>query len=322
MPSFILSAKVINKTDRYRGALVGVLAGDAFLAPYETWSSHAVKMDLDKRGGLVPFDYTDPWNRNGVFPMGRPTDDSDHTAALAESLIVNRDINEEDLFNRLRNVTFGYVSPLWEGKAVGAGKTTRDALRPLTYQESQARSTEGAFPSNGSLMRSAPLALYFGTFENFDNSVVTRMSRVTHVHKLAIDCCLAYVATLVNLLEGHDAQYSIKSHLGYSLADGICVNAAEIPRDPEQWPGSGAADLTLHIALWALINAADFRDGLTKVALIGGDTDTYGAVAGGLLGAKFGLEGIPSEWRQVLKGQGKMIEYADALYAIAHPPHD
>ena len=40
---------MITKRDRYRGALVGVLAGDALLAPYETWTADAVKADVEKR---------------------------------------------------------------------------------------------------------------------------------------------------------------------------------------------------------------------------------------------------------------------------------
>ena len=319
----VLSQKeivMITKRERYRGAMVGVLAGDALLAPYETWTAEKVKEDLEKRGGLVSFDYPDPWNRGGIFPKGKPTDDSDQTAALAESLIACRGLNEEDLFNRLRNVTFGHVSPLWGGKAVGAGKTTRDALRPLTYAESQARVRDpSAYPSNGSLMRSAPLALFYGTFDNIEPDVVERASKVTHEHEFSIDCCCAYVATLANLSEGHDAEYAIKSHIGFSLSDHVSVHAGNtMPADPGQWPGRGHVGLTLQIAYWALIHASDFRDGLTKVAMIGGDTDTYGAVAGGLLGAKFGLEGIPQEWRDVLIGYEKMISLADQLYDIAH----
>ena len=119
-------------------------------------------------------------------------------------------------------------------------------------------------------------------------------------------------------LEGLDVDHSIRSHVGFCLADGVCMHAATKPRDPEEWPGRGAALLTLHVGLWALTHAANFREGLTMVAEIGGDTDTYGAVAGGLLGARFGIEGIPSEWREVLMGHDVMVSLADQLYDLAH----
>jgi ADP-ribosyl-[dinitrogen reductase] hydrolase len=309
---------MISKIERYRGALVGVLAGDALLAPYETWSAAKVAEDLEKRGGLVPFEYTDPWSKDGRFPPGRPTDDSDQTAALAESLIAHKKLDEEDLFNRLRRIVFEKKSPLWDQPAYGAGGTTRKMLRPLTWAESRAIPTDGDFPSNGSLMRAAPLGLYFGSFDRFDSTLVERMSSVTHRHELALDCCCAYVATLANLLEAHDPEYSIRSHVGFSLADGVSMNAESVPRDPEEWPGRGAAALTLHIAYWSLLTTRDFREGLTKIAALGGDTDTYGAVAGGLLGAYYGIEGIPQEWRDALIGRERMESWADRLFEIAH----
>ncbi len=309
----------ISKLERYRGALVGELAGDALLAPYETWSGERVQEDLKKRGGLVPFDYPNPWREGGaIMPMGRPTDDSDQTAALAESLIANRGLNEEDLFCRLRKIVYEHVSPLWEGRATGAGKTTREALSFGTFAESQKRDTSGAYPSNGSLMRSAPMALYFGSKDRCDEDLVFRASRVTHEHELSCDCTSAYTYILIDLMHDRNPAETVQNYLPFFILEGVMLHPKDMPRDPGKWPERGHAGHTLHVAMWSLIHATDFRDGLTKVAMIGGDTDTYGAVAGGLLGAKFGIDGIPSEWRKVLKGHDKMIEYADALYAMAH----
>lgn len=310
---------MIDKRDRYRGALVGVLAGDALLAPYETWNSDAIEADMEKRGGLVPFDYPDPWGRrkDGMFPAGRPTDDSDQTAALALSLIANRGLNEEDLFNRLRVILKEQKSPLWEGKAVGAGKTTRDALRPAIYAESQARDCGEVYPSNGSLMRSAPLALFIGSEERYDGEIINRASRVTHEHELSCDCSGAYTLVLLDLLQGKSTKKAVQ-HTIFFVLEGVMKHPKDHPIDPGKWPERGNVGHTLHVALWSLLNASDFRDGLTKVAKIGGDTDTNGAVAGGLLGAKFGVQGIPEEWQDVLKGREMMIDLADQLYDIAH----
>ena len=97
----------ISKRNRYRGTLAGVLCGDALGAPYETWNCLAISEDMRERGGLVPFDYPNPWADQfpnmvgrGIMPAGRPTDDSDHTAALAESLFACNGLNEADLYRR------------------------------------------------------------------------------------------------------------------------------------------------------------------------------------------------------------------------------
>ena len=311
-----------TKRERYLGTLVGVLCGDALGAPYETWDTKRVQEDLTRRGGLTAFDYPDPWERSGVFPKGRPTDDSDHTAALAMSIVACGGVNQEDIFTRLRAVTFGHHSPLWDGKAVGAGKTTRNMLRPASWQESQVLGSVGAFPSNGSLMRAAPLALYFGYENVVCSRTVQKASEVTHRHPIANDCCFAYCRILGALLEGKEPWESFElartGPYGGEVAAVLTLPKIE-PRDPEVWPGRGAAVLTLQVACWALVRARSFCEGLTDVIGIGGDTDTYGAVAGGLLGARFGIAGIPSEWRDVLLGRHVMEALAERLFESAHP---
>ena len=309
--------------DRYKGTLVGLYAGDALGAPYETWSADTVREDLAKRGGLVPFDYPNPWPHESVreFPKGRPTDDSDHAAALAESLIACGGLNEADLYNRLRHVVVDQVSPLWSGPALGAGKTTRTALAFPTWEESRDRPYDpvAEFPSNGSLMRAAPMALALPPFTDVDWDTVSRMSAVTHRHPDARDICIGYVIILRMLLDGKEPMAAIVRSVTAGPLPAIIVGEADQePRDPEKWPGRGAAELTLHVALWALTTSKDFRDGVTKAVSIGGDTDTYAAVAGALLGAHYGYEAIPPEWRDALIGRDVMVRLATELYELSH----
>ncbi|MCK9345170.1 MAG: ADP-ribosylglycohydrolase family protein [Candidatus Pacebacteria bacterium] len=329
----------ITLQDRFRGALVGVLAGDALGAPYELGKAADIDADFAKRGGLTAFGYQNPFYGKTEdikeFPAGRPTDDSDHTAALAKSLIESNGLDEKDLFYRLRSIVVNGWSPLWGGKAVGAGRTTRKMLAPETYEESYAIPSKGAFPSNGSLMRSAPMALYFAATRptgGIDRDMVARMSRVTHRHPLAVRCCVAYASILYELLLGYhrDGASQRAIQLGYdwdhesgvlnlhreeipwqvSLAD-MLADPTVHPRDPWGKPGIGDVLLTLHVALWALYTTSSFREGITKVVALGGDTDTYAAVAGGLLGAYYGEQGIPPEWRNVLLGRQVMENLAD-----------
>ena len=49
---------------------------------------------------------------------------------------------------------------------------------------------------------------------------------------------------------------------------------------------------------WELLHAPDFRAGLIDTVNRGGDADTNGAITGALLGAYWGEEGIPEEWRE------------------------
>ena len=54
--------------------------------------------------------------------------------------------------------------------------------------------------------------------------------------------------------------------------------------------------IALQLGLWAADTALDFEEALEEVMTAGGDTDTNGAVAGAVLGARYGYEHIPAEW--------------------------
>lgn len=322
----VTEKKVLTQNDRFRGALVGVLAGDALGAPYETWKAADVVADLEKRGGLVGFDYPNPWfgktEDTETFPMGRPTDDSDHTAALAQSLLASNGLIEADLFYRLRDIVVNHKSPLWNGKALGAGGTTRKMLAPATYSESQALSSEGAIPTNGSTMRAAPMALYFAAKHGgqVNERLISQMSSVTHRNPLSGECCFVYISILAKMLVGMKHEESIARTADYpglsQVMNDMLDNVFEHPRDP--WPHTGAALLSLHVSLWTLLTTTSFRDGITKVVALGGDTDTYGAIAGGLLGAHYGLSGIPQDWQDILIGKDVMIHLADEFCIMAN----
>ena len=75
----------------------------------------------------------------------------------------------------------------------------------------------------------------------------------------------------------------------------------------------------MQVALWCVRRAADFEEALIAVVNAGGDTDTNGAVAGAVLGARFGLDAIPRRWQdQVAKLRADRLAmeiWADRLMA-------
>ena len=72
---------------------------------------------------------------------------------------------------------------------------------------------------------------------------------------------------------------------------------------------------TIEIAFSALASATSFEDGVVAVVARGGDTDTNGAVAGALLGAKFGKRAIPQRWLELLAAAPELAALAEQLYA-------
>lgn len=67
-------------------------------------------------------------------------------------------------------------------------------------------------------------------------------------------------------------------------------------------------------AVWALFNARSFEDGVVKMVSLGGETATNGALAGAMLGARFGLNNIPTAWLKVLKDRSRIVALSELLY--------
>jgi ADP-ribosylglycohydrolase len=337
---------MITLRSRFLGTLVGVHVGDSTGAPYETWSPQKIADDIAHRGGLTFFDYPNPWanaDGNGTFlPAGRPTDDSEQTACLAKSLLDCNGLDTTHLYGLLRASVFDQTSLLWNGKSTGAGGTTKNALSGDPEREQKARSNTIA--TNGSLMRASPMALWYATdlvsvaksgtmigVALYDPAktepmklATVAMSDVTHAHQHSKTASWIYVMVLSSLLAGNDVWAALSDvedidptikydwlsiRLGARLEDLL-----EHPHDPGAFPMRGTAEFSLYVALYALKHATSFAHGIEIAVRVGGDTDTYAAIAGGLLGAHYGYEAIPEGWRSAILGHDVMVGLANQIY--------
>ena len=73
---------------------------------------------------------------------------------------------------------------------------------------------------------------------------------------------------------------------------------------------------TLEASLWCIFNTTNYKEAVLKAANLGDDTDTVGAITGGLAGIIYGYDTIPSEWLEVLARKDDIIELADKLDSI------
>lgn len=329
----------ITLLDRVKGTLVGVHVGDSIGAPYETWGPQKIADDIATRGGVMFFDYPNPWAKDGngtVLPAGRPTDDSEHTACLAKSLLECGGLDTKHLYELLHASVFTQTSLLWAGKSTGAGSTTKNALSGDRTQEEKARTN--TIGTNGSLMRASPMALWYavGLFDISNNGLfdsikmrpvkqaVYDMSDVTHAHPHSKTACWLYTIILSSLLASNDLMTALGDvddidpslkrdpmtiRIGSRLKD-----PHDLPYDPGAFPMRGTAEFSLYVALYALTHATSFATGIEIAVRVGGDTDTYAAIAGGLLGAYYGYDAVPLTWRQTILGHDQMVEYATTIY--------
>ena len=73
--------------------------------------------------------------------------------------------------------------------------------------------------------------------------------------------------------------------------------------------------LAVQCGLWAAVTPLDLEAALRQVVEAGGDTDTNAAVAGAVLGARYGTAAIPGRWLECVPGRDRIEGLADALIA-------
>jgi ADP-ribosyl-[dinitrogen reductase] hydrolase len=81
--------------------------------------------------------------------------------------------------------------------------------------------------------------------------------------------------------------------------------------------GSGYVVESLEAALWCFYTTDNFRDAILKAANLGDDADTTAAICGQLAGAYYGIDGIPTDWRNKLTMIGNIEEMALQLYELS-----
>ena len=76
---------------------------------------------------------------------------------------------------------------------------------------------------------------------------------------------------------------------------------------------SGYVVDTLEAAIWCFLSTDSYKDCVLKSVNLGDDTDTVGAVAGGLAGLYYGIDDIPKEWIDIIPKKDWIIELAEKM---------
>ncbi len=170
---------------------------------------------------------------------------------------------------------------------------------------------------NGSVMRCAPTALF-----RADDPVGLRQesrlaSRVTHYDPRAQDACVVINTVMAALLGGATVGEAIESALSLEDLDGRTRGALGRLDEPDEFDLAGYCLGTMQAGLLALLETDSIEEGLVTVVGLGYDTDSNAAVAGALLGARFGYEAIPARWRDQLHVLNRLLEGAERVVALS-----
>lgn len=306
-------------SDRYAGALLGVHAGDALgsTVEFSPWSDIQTRYPEGVREivGGGPFHW----------PAGHATDDTDMTRAV---LLAYLDPGEDVVLTAARNM-LDWLEGRWPGRVEGkpprdVGRATLTGLKK--FAKTGDATSSGCGPGqagNGSLMRCLPTALAVrDRARRIDDSM--RISAITHADPRCTISCAAYNEIVSSLLEGRPAEESVEIGQttarelgGQAVVDAIGYGRHLLPamlvRTGQTFLEDDAAGYvldSLSLAVAAVLDTRPLPDVLIDIVRIGNDTDSNGAIAGGLLGARDGAEAIPPQWMDVL-------QFADEFRAAA-----
>jgi len=258
---------------------------------------------------------------------GQWTDDTSMALCLAESLAECWGFDPVDQLARyLRWAEDGYLSST--GECFDIGGTVSRALHHFEQTgDPYSGPTDPYSAGNGSIMRLAPVPLFYAETPREALEKCGESSRTTHGTREAVDACRYFGGLIVGALQGRDKDELLaerfspvpkywQEHLLAPAIDEIALGSFK-DKEPPAIQGTGYVVNSLEAALWAFHCTASYSEGVRKAVNLGNDADTTGAVYGQLAGAFYGELGIPEEWRRKVAMHDLIVGLAEKLYRLA-----
>ncbi len=293
----------------FRGALLGLAVGDAL----------GTTNEFKKPGSFQPID---DLVGGGPFNLlrGQWTDDTSMAYALGQSLIYRDGFDANDQMNKYL-AWWKYGAYSCTGECFDIGNTVRAALERYELTgEPEAGSKDPMSAGNGSLMRLAPIALfYFGDIKK-SLHYAGESSKTTHGANEAVTACQYFAALINGAIAGVPKAELLNNYEPYSGAWSDFPLAKNLkPIVAAEYLHKSVGDIsptsyvidTLEAALWCFANSENFKEGALMAANLGGDADTVASVYGQISGAYYGECNIPAEWIQ-------SISYQHIFFMQAH----
>ena len=299
----------LQARDRFVGALLGAAVGEALGAQVEGLDGAAATAKAPKEIAA-----------SAKWAAGESTGGIDLLLAALKSIQARRKLELDDVARSMLR---------WFGSSPKrVPELLRASLENLRAGESHEQSGALAWedagrdaPHNASLVWVAtPVALLHVRDTEGLADDARAFSRVTHYDPRSVGGCIAVATAISQLVRGEkDAEEAIPraSMAASSASDEVMMRlergAAKKPDQVTVDDARGSVLATIELAFSALASAATFEEGLTAVVARGGDADVNGAVAGALLGAKFGKGQIPERWMKPVKASAELASLAEAM---------
>jgi ADP-ribosyl-[dinitrogen reductase] hydrolase len=300
---------MMNKDkNRFRGCLLGLAVGDAV----------GTTVEFKPRGSFTPL--TDMVG-GGPFGLqaGQWTDDTSMALCLATSLIEKKGFDPTDQMNRYWDwYKNGYMSST--GICFDVGNTVRFALDRYNRTRNPFSGSDSPNSAgNGSLMRLAPIPMFY--FPDLERIIhfAGESSRTTHGAQECIEACKLFAEMIYLALSDYDkdeilfdTKVEITAQKIKAIADGSYSS-----KSIDQIYGTGYVVESLEAALWCFYKTNSFEEAILQATNLGDDADTTAAICGQIAGAFYGESGIPEKWLEKLHMRVEIMELADQLLELS-----
>ena len=293
-------------SDRVTGAVLGSAAGDALGAGYEFTNpgpDREIAMEGGGAFGWAPGEWTDD-TQMAVAILDVIATGSSDLDAIASNFLAWYQAGPVDVGNQTSSV-------------LGSAAIPQDlAVVAVAFMDANPEAA-----GNGALMRTAPVALAALDDRTEIAGLAGSIASLTHAHPDSVAACVLWSLAIQQAIttaepdQVFDWEAAVRNGLGHIVEDrrqrwdGLITEAVTGP--PGMFNPNGYVVTAFQAALSAIINTPvpaeqpsdHLRDALVAAVRIGHDTDTVAAIAGALLGARWGAGAIPDEWNTLIHGE-------------------
>jgi ADP-ribosyl-[dinitrogen reductase] hydrolase len=288
----------VNQIQQFRGCLLGLAVGDAVGTTLEFKSPGSFKPIIGMAGG-GPF----------CLNPGEWTDDTSMALCLATSLLETGGFDPKDQMDRYcRWQQEGYLSS--NGRCFDIGNTVAAALRRYGQTgDPISGSTNPNSAGNGSIMRLAPVPMFYYPDLGAAVHYAAESSRTTHGAAECLDACRLLAGIICRALSGASKEDVLFEETGSFQGEWkiMAIARGEYRNKPfGEIRGTGYVVESLEAALWCFYHTDTFEAAILRAANLGDDADTTAAVCGQIAGAYYGESGIPKKWLKRLAMRDEM----------------
>lgn len=338
--SNLIKNREYTKKEIFSSSILGFVIGDALGVPVEFQSRETLKHnkvnDMEEYG-------------THNQPKGTWSDDSSMMFATMDA-IINTPINKLNSYSMFKNIMDAFIEWKYNGKytpfdnVFDIGNSTSYALE--NYKNKLKNSNldiidkaelkkliscgydDISSNGNGSLMRILPLALYCNKIITYDVDMIEFIfigSALTHSHIYSKIGCLIYSKYVEYLLDGltkevayiklkkwfnseeHIIQYK---DISLNIYKRLLVDDISKLKENDI-KSSGYVVDTLEATLWTILTTSSYKEAVLKAVNLGDDTDTIGALVGGLAGLIYGTDSLPIEWLNAIQNKEYILDIID-----------